>query len=414
MTTARERVLFILPVEPWCRDSGSNLIMADLLQALARARGVELFVVYLRRGPDGCAEGRAEGLAEVTIGVEGIAKWKSILRSAITGAAPVQTRFDDRRVAAMVSEAVRARGFHPTIVHVEHLPLVAIGHALRREFDCPLAFRAHNIESLLWSRILGLPGALGRFVARRMARAEARAMESCDLTLAISDVDLEWARRHAPAARAELLPCSLLIDRYDAIPSTAPGPKPRIAFVGGLEWAPNEAGLRWFVHEVLPLIVEKVPDVRLAVLARGADSRDWLVGNPNVDIMPARQDARQHFAASDVSIAPLLEGGGVRIKIPESLALGCPVVATSIGGEGLELPGLIQADGPADFAAGCLEMLSTAADPGRRASMRAAVADRHGADSVAASLVELWHSLGSGGEAAATSGAPLRQHVSLG
>ena len=412
--TPRERVLFVLPVEPWCRDSGSNLIMADLLQALAGESDVDLFVVYLRRGPDDCAAGRASALAEVTIGVEGIAKWKSILRSAVTGAAPVQTRFDDRRVAALVSAAVRAHGFRPTLVHVEHLPLVAIGDALRTEFDCPLAFRAHNIETLLWSRVLGLPGALGRFVARRMARAEARAMERCDLTLAISDVDLEWARAHAPAARAELLPCSLLIERYDAIPSTDAGPHPRIAFVGGLEWAPNEAGLRWFVHEVLPLIVDRVPDVRLAVLARGADTRDWLIGNPNVDIMPARQDARRHFAASDVSIAPLLEGGGVRIKIPESLALGCPVVATSIGGEGLELPGLIQADSPEAFAAGCIERLRAAKDPGRRAAMRAAVAERHGADSVARSLIEFWRSIGTNTKRGPTRSASSPQHVSLG
>ena len=413
MTAPRERVLFILPVEPWCRDSGSNLIMADLLQALSRSDEVDLLVVYLRRGPEGCAEGRPQGLAEVTIGVHGIAKWKSIVRSAITGAAPVQTRFDDRRVAAMVSEEVRKRGFRPTIIHVEHLPLVAIGASLRAEFGCPLAFRAHNIESLLWSRILGLPGALGRFVARRMARAEARAIESCDVTLEISDVDLQWARTHAPAARSELLPCSLLIDRYDAIPSTAPGPQPRIAFVGGLEWAPNEAGLRWFVHEVLPRVVERIPDVRLAVLARGADSRDWLTGNPNVDIMPAHLDARRHFAASDVSIAPLLEGGGVRIKIPESLALGCPVVATPIGGEGLELPGLTMAAEPSAFAAAVVDTLLAPADPERRARMRAAVARRHGADSIAGSLVALWRSSRPSRADGSGSGAPRRAHVSL-
>jgi len=49
----------------------------------------------------------------------------------------------------------------------------------------------------------------------------------------------------------------------------------------------------------------------------------------------------------------LLTGGGTRLKILESLALGTPVVSTRKGAEGLDLvPGrdILIADEPADFA----------------------------------------------------------------
>jgi len=42
-------------------------------------------------------------------------------------------------------------------------------------------------------------------------------------------------------------------------------------------------------------------------------------------------------ASSRISIAPLLTGGGTRLKILEAMAIGTPVVATSKGAEGLNV-----------------------------------------------------------------------------
>ena len=96
------------------------------------------------------------------------------------------------------------------------------------------------------------------------------------------------------------------------------------------------------------------------------------------------------FASSAVSLAPLLQGGGVRIKILESLAIGCPVVATSIGGEGLEVSGLTKTDVPKNFADACLGHLADRTDAGFRARQRAVVNDLYDATVVAEKLVDQW------------------------
>jgi glycosyltransferase involved in cell wall biosynthesis len=246
-------------------------------------------------------------------------------------------------------------------------------------------YRAHNIESILLKRRLG---GLSRLVGGVLDRSEAEAIERCAATLCISDVDLRWVRQHAPDARASVLPCSLLLDRYDGFESHWQTTDARIAFVGGLDWAPNEVGLRWFVDEVLPKIVRARPDARLAVLARGADTRPWLTGNPAVTIVQG--DARTLFASSWISIAPLLQGGGVRIKIPESLALGCAVVATTIGAEGHDLPGLSRADDPERFAAECIRHIAEPPLPAARGQLRREVERLYGARTLAKGLVELW------------------------
>jgi len=102
-------------------------------------------------------------------------------------------------------------------------------------------------------------------------------------------------------------------------------------------------------------------------------NRDGVVFTGYVD------DVRPVVARSWVGIVPLLTGGGTRLKILESLALGTPVVSTSKGAEGLDLvPGrdILIADEPADFADAVLRVLrdaslrETLSGNGRRAVAR--------------------------------------------
>jgi glycosyltransferase involved in cell wall biosynthesis len=67
-----------------------------------------------------------------------------------------------------------------------------------------------------------------------------------------------------------------------------------------------------------------------------------------------------------VNVVPLRIGGGTRLKILESLAIGTPVVSTSKGAEGLDLaPGedLILADPADSFAQAVIRLLT---DPSLR------------------------------------------------
>ena len=393
MSPTRPRVLFVAPVEPWCRENGASVITADLLHGLARVGGADVLPIFLRRPPAGYRSDAPAGLVGIQLGLEGVPKWVSVAKALATGSTPMRLRFDNARVAALVEQTTRARGFRPTVVHVEHLPLVDIGIALARAFRVPLVYRSHNHEALLLERRLAMRGPLARMMVGLMARAEAKAAEACDLTLCISQGDLDWVHRHARAARAELFPCSLLLDRYDALSSHPRASAPTIGFAGGLDWAPNLVGLRWFVQECLPLVIAARPDARLAVLARGAAAQPWLAGHQAVDILPDGGDARELFASSWVTLAPLLQGGGVRIKIPESLALGCPVVATTIGAEGHDLPAIDRADEPRSFAEACVRRLAAPPDANARAALRSAVDARHGATVLGERLVARWSEL---------------------
>jgi glycosyltransferase involved in cell wall biosynthesis len=83
------------------------------------------------------------------------------------------------------------------------------------------------------------------------------------------------------------------------------------------------------------------------------------------------EDLAATMAAASLSIAPIRFGTGTRVKIIESFALGCPVVSTTLGAEGIEAsPGadILIGDSPADFARGCITLLR---DPAAQARVGA-------------------------------------------
>ncbi len=391
--STRPRVLFLAPVEPWCRENGSSLVISDLLEGLAAVEGAEVLALFLRRPPADCTPQWPSDVDGLTIGARGLPRWLSVSTALLRGTSPLRTRFANASVARRVLQAVRDRSFTPDVIHVEHLPLIDIGRWLAKVFGCPMAYRAHNIESRLWERRFGLGGLARRWVMSRMERFEEEAINSSQLTLGISDVDLNWMRMKAPAARVDLLPCTLLFERYEPLLTQTAVPEAEICFVGGLDWGPNENGLHWFVHEVLPRIVDKAPQAKVAVLARGAKARPWLADNPHIRLVASNTQAAALFARSRASVAPLLQGGGVRVKILESLAVGCPVVATCIGGEGLDLPGVTHTDDPGKFAEKCVEHLGTAPSLEARRRRVEAVRLRHDAQVWAEKLIEWWSGL---------------------
>jgi glycosyltransferase involved in cell wall biosynthesis len=79
-------------------------------------------------------------------------------------------------------------------------------------------------------------------------------------------------------------------------------------------------------------------------------------------------DVRPWIARAPVYVVPQRVGGGSRLKILEALAMGRPVVSTTVGAEGLAVESgrhLVLADTPEDFAGAISTLLIDA--PRRRA-----------------------------------------------
>ncbi|MEO8357321.1 MAG: glycosyltransferase family 4 protein [Chloroflexota bacterium] len=149
-------------------------------------------------------------------------------------------------------------------------------------------------------------------------------------------------------------------------------PKPcHLIFSGSFRYRPNYHAMQWFIRDVYPLILERVPHAQLIITGDHAGLP--LPSMKNVTLAGYVNDIKSLVASCDVSIAPLWSGGGTRLKILEAMALGTPVVATSKGAEGLLIQNgehILIADEPQLFAEQVIRILQDG-DLGRSLSSNA-------------------------------------------
>ena len=106
------------------------------------------------------------------------------------------------------------------------------------------------------------------------------------------------------------------------------------------------------MREILPLILKK-KEVKFIAVGKKPLNRNILPAGPNTEFTGYVPDMRPYFERAAVLAAPIRIGSGVRNKILEAMAMGRPVVSTSVGCEGLEVKdgeNIFVADKPEEFA----------------------------------------------------------------
>src|SRR2546421_1420009 len=135
--------------------------------------------------------------------------------------------------------------------------------------------------------------------------------------------------------------------------------RPVVMFVGPTSYDVNVEGVSWFLDRVWPRVRADVPDARFEIVGSGwgSLSRD----TPGVMVRGFVPDLATDVSGARVVVAPVRAGGGTKIKVLEAMAAARPVVATSIGAEGIPAsPGVAVADDERGFAAGVVRWLSGA------------------------------------------------------
>jgi glycosyltransferase involved in cell wall biosynthesis len=137
--------------------------------------------------------------------------------------------------------------------------------------------------------------------------------------------------------------------------------KDTLIYSGALTYHANFDAVDYFLREIFPLIQKEKPETRLLVTGKlEGVPVDRLPHNEKVIFTGYLNDIRPAIAHSMVNVVPIRLGGGTRLKILESMAIGTPVVSTRKGGEGLDLVDgrdIIIADDPDDFAAAVLRLM---------------------------------------------------------
>lgn len=195
-----------------------------------------------------------------------------------------------------------------------------------------------------------------------------------DLWLVTAATDRAGLRDQlAPGARIEVVPNGVDLELNVFQPN--PDAPLQIAHCGALSYEPNYDALNYFCEEIWPILLRRVPQLRMQVTGKSDVLPPALRRSSGIMLTGYLPSVRPILRSSRATVVPLRFGVGTRLKIMEAMAIGTPVVATSIGAEGLAVThgqDIFLADSPADFADRVIEVLESRelrvqlSDAGRR------------------------------------------------
>ena len=244
-------------------------------------------------------------------------------------------RFISKDFKARLAELLQKEQFD--VVQLEMLYMAPYVETIRQHSKAMIVLRAHNVEHKIWERIAkDTPFFIKRWYINHLANTlkeyELSALETVDGIAAITRKDAAFFRKYCSKPIIDI-PYGVYPEEFT--PKYEIEGQPKFYHIGSMNWMPNEEGIRWFIDEVLPKTVEKVPS--FVYHLAGRNMPEWLttLNNPNIDVIGEVPDAKAFVAENDVAIVPLLAGSGIRIKIIESMAMGKTVITTRVGAEGI-------------------------------------------------------------------------------
>ena len=140
-----------------------------------------------------------------------------------------------------------------------------------------------------------------------------------------------------------------------------------VAFIGRMDYFPNQQCMVDFCASVLPLLKARRPGVKLQIVGAEPSAQIRRLGDiPGVSVTGSVPDVRPYVTRAALTVAPLRIARGTQNKILEAMAMGVPVVCSSVAAGGVDaVPGehLLTADAA---QAQCDAILRVLEQPGER------------------------------------------------
>ena len=206
-------------------------------------------------------------------------------------------------------------------------------------------------------------------ITRSLGR-EAALPRHADATILVSPLEVSTLRERSGCQTiSALLPAVTIPHQTAQIPERPHS----LVFMGLLNFMPNEEGLLHFLANIFPNIQRQIPDTTLTIL--GANPTERLLKavrnfGASVVLTGFVEDPEPLLRSSEVFIAPVYYGTGIKTKILDAMAYSAPVVTTPQGAEGLMITSgeeLMIARDDDEFVRACVDLVQS---PEKRMNIR--------------------------------------------
>ncbi|OLC26249.1 MAG: hypothetical protein AUH40_04525 [Chloroflexi bacterium 13_1_40CM_65_17] len=391
------RVLFVTPQLPYPPFWGFNVRVYQLIRRLSENHRVSL--LSFAGDEDDDLAGSLAAIAPWCEAIHTVPRARRSLRRTrarqLLSLASNASYLGGRLRSGPMQEAI------DRVLATERFDVVQVESSLMAGYrfpaDVTVILDEHNLEYELLERSSRAERSLPRRVYSWLEYVKFRREEQllwqraagCVLT---SEREADVVRALASAPPVAVVPNGVDIDHFRPDFQSGRPDSNSIVFTGLMTYRPNADGAAYFIRHVLPRIRRVRPEVTFTAVGWGGLPEALL--SPRVRATGRVDDVRPFLARAGAVVVPLRMGSGTRLKVLEALAMGRPVVSTSLGCEGLHAhhgEHLLVADEPDSFAEAVLAILADV-ERGRElgARGRALVEASYGWDSVARRL-EAFH-----------------------
>jgi glycosyltransferase involved in cell wall biosynthesis len=328
--------VLVVPLAPRRGDNGLAMRAGMLLEALAARWPVELVIVPVSGPPS--TDSWAEGLARAVTVVAPVAAATArshltrqladaTLRARLAASAPLSARVSAAAptLAHEALAALSARAERPRAVFVLRGYLAPFGATLARLLDAPRIIVDLDDDDEAYARSIGADEE-----ADAVARLAGAWLPDADAVSAAAEAEAQAIAARYGLAAVVTIPNAV---RLPSRPPPPPG-EGRLLFVGNLTYGPNVEAARMLIEHILPLVRRSHPEATLDLVGRHEGQLAG-VRAPGVRVRGLVEELEPYYGGSDIVVAPVLHGGGTRIKVLEAFAHHRPLVATPLAVAGL-------------------------------------------------------------------------------
>lgn len=359
------RILFITDAVPYPTISGAPLRTYNLLRHLARQH--EVYVAAFVKTPE-----QREGVAhlqEFCRAVETAEMWTArawgrpleALRYLLKGIPPdLRFHFSDE-LARKIRGLAASVNFD--IVQIDHMTMGMYLEVVPPEMAKRAVWMVHDVDYSRYARLVRVETKLIRKLrlwlhSHMLRNWEPRFAERFKRCVTVSPADRDLLLAANPRLHVEVAPNGVDTQMYEPLPPNTAAPA--LLFVGNMDAIACVDAMLYFCREIFPLIRRVLPNLEMWIVGINPRPEVKTLAGNGIHVTGRVDEVRPYYDRSTVCVVPLRAGGGTRLKILEAMALGRPVVSTSIGCEGLEVIDgvhLLIADSPEPFAEKILRLL---------------------------------------------------------
>ena len=175
---------------------------------------------------------------------------------------------------------------------------------------------------------------LYRIETARLIKYEQYVLKTFDKHIIISSVDRDFILAHAKGLTSHTIDVIGNSTSFDD-EIIQQNDSRNIVFVGSMFYEPNIVAVTTFAHHIMPLILEKEPLTHFYIVGSRPTSSVRKLTSRHITVTGFVESPKEYLRKAAVVVVPMYTGAGVQNKILEAMSIGCCVVTTEIGAEGL-------------------------------------------------------------------------------